>query len=124
MYDLSLLYGPMFGSIGFGVPAVLTLPGTDGAVIDTGADGGPLQAIDKTSGMAVGGGGRFNAAIDTVEPVAILRAPDLAGIDLASLRGATLRFNDKDWTVRNHLLKTSPRGEAFGEVLLLLEEMG
>ncbi|AEH88194.1 hypothetical protein [Mesorhizobium opportunistum] len=122
MYDLSLLYGPMFGSVGFGVPAVLTLAGTDGAVIDIGADGGPLQAIDKTSGMAVGGGGRFASAIETVEPVAILRAPDLAGIDLENLRGATLRFNDKDWNVRNHALKTSPRGEAYGEVLLMLTE--
>jgi hypothetical protein len=116
MYDLSLLYGPMYGTAGFGVAAVLTLPGTDGAVIE-------LRAIDKTAGIVTGSsGGRFNAEVETISPAAAVRAGDIANIDKADLHGATLEMNGKTWTVENHAFRPSPNGEVDGEILLILTE--
>ncbi|MER9355556.1 hypothetical protein NKI61_20000 [Mesorhizobium sp. M0514] len=86
-----------------------------------------LRAIDKTAGLVIEGNeagrNRFSSEVQTVEPAAAVRATDLAGIDLADLRGASLEINGKTWTVRNHLLKPAPTGEGKGEVLLLLTEL-
>lgn len=98
------------------VDAVLTIDGTDGATIE-------LRAIDKTSGVVVGGkGGRFSSEVETVELAVAVRATDLAVVDLAALRDASLEINGKTWTVRNHVMKPAPTGEGKGEVLLLLKE--
>lgn len=105
----ALLYGPIYDALG--VPATLTLPGDDGEVIE-------LTALDKTAGVEVGS----NVEVKTVEPGAVVRRSDLADVTLADLRGAELELNGVTWTVRNHMLKPSPKGEADGEVVLLLEE--
>lgn len=85
-----------------------------------------LRAIDKTSGIVIGGAkdqrSRFSSEVETVEIAVAVRATDLADVDLADLRGASLEINGKTWTVRNHVLKPAPTGEGKGEVLLLLKE--
>ncbi|MBZ9705381.1 hypothetical protein LB543_01385 [Mesorhizobium sp. ESP7-2] len=120
----ALLYGPNYAV--FGVTATLTLPGTDGAVISTGADGGPLLVIDKTAGIATATSdrerSRFHAEIETVTPAAIVRAADLASVDREDLQEAALVFNSKTWRVDTHGFRPSPNGEGDGEILLYLTE--
>lgn len=105
----SLLYGPIYDVLG--VPATLTLPGTDGDVIE-------LTALDKTAGVTVGN----SIEVQSVEPAAIVRRSEMSEVVLSTLRGATITLNDKTWEVRGHMLKPSPKGEADGEVYLLLTE--
>lgn len=116
----ALLYDPAYAV--FGEDAVLTLADTAGTEIN-------LTAIDKTAGIVVGANNRFNAdrfntEVDTIAPAAIVRAPDLAGVQLADLAQATLALNGKTWTVVNHAARPSPKGEAAGEILLILSEAG
>lgn len=105
----------------YGVEAVLTMPGTDGAVLE-------FTAIDITGGISVGGdfrnasAGRFQSEIGTLEPAASVRASDLADIDLEDLPEAELLINGTTWKVRGSAPKPSPNGEASGEVYLLLTE--
>jgi hypothetical protein len=107
----SLLYNPNY--LIFGVEGTLTLPGTDGDVI-------VLAAIDKTSGVEVGG----SADVQTILPAAVVRASELSSISLTDLEDATLVLNSKTWVVKSHMLKPSPKGEADGEVYLILYEGG
>lgn len=106
----SLLYGPIYGVLG--VPATLTIDGTDGAVIE-------LTAIDKTVGVEVSFKG---SDVITIRPAAIVKATDLADIALASLRNASLEMNGKTWTVTGHGYVPAPTGEGQGEIRLFLEE--
>lgn len=113
-------YDPMYDAVyaHYGVEAVLTMPGTDGDVLE-------FTAIDITGGISVGGddrAGRFQSEIATLEPAAAVRASDLATIDLEDLPEATLLINGKTWTVRGTAPKPSPNGEASGEVYLMLTE--
>lgn len=108
----SLLYGPIYSVLG--VEAVLTMACGDPPMT--------LTMIDKTAGVATNGGGRFSVEVETVAPAAAVQATDLAGIDLADLRGASLEINGKNWTVRNHMLKPNSNGEGKGEVWLILTE--
>lgn len=108
----SLLYAPVYAVLG--VPAVLTLCGGEPPLT--------LMAIDKTAGVVVGGGGRFSAEVETIAPAACVQATDLADVDMASLRNASLEINGKTWTVRSHHMKPSPNGEGKGEIMLLLTE--
>ncbi|MES0176870.1 hypothetical protein [Mesorhizobium sp. M0006] len=108
----SLLYAPVYAVLG--VPAVLTLCGGQPPMT--------LMAMDKTAGVVVGGGGRFGSEVETIAPAAAVQATDLADIDLADLRNASLEMNGKTWTVRNHQMKPSPNGEGKGEIWLLLSE--
>lgn len=123
----TVLFNPIYTV--FGDVAVLTLDDTAGTVIDTGANGEPLLAIDKTAGVVASlngndaGRNRFGAEVETVALAAVVQAPDLASIDLADLRDATLLLNSKTWTVRGHLLQQSCNGPGTGEVMLLLTEM-
>lgn len=112
----TLLYAPNYSILG--VPAVLTLEGTDGETIE-------LTAIDKTSPVTLGGRrerSSFAVEIDTVEPAATVRVTELAGRSPAELRGASLAMNGKTWIVRSHLMEPAPTGEADGEIRLILEE--
>lgn len=123
-----LLFGPNYTV--WGEAAVITLDDTTGTVIDTGADGEPLLAIDKTAGTeATFGGSSSRGNIDfsdigvmTVIPAAKVRAIDLAGIDLADLRDATIALNGKTWTIMDHQLEPVTTGEGGGEVRLILEK--
>ncbi|MER9524120.1 hypothetical protein NKI96_11095 [Mesorhizobium sp. M0292] len=76
-----------------------------------------LRAIDKTASKTISFQG---ADVLDIGPAAMVRAVDLADVDLADLRGASLEINGKTWTVRNHVLKPAPTGEAAGEILLML----
>ncbi|ESY72313.1 hypothetical protein X740_33400 [Mesorhizobium sp. LNHC221B00] len=104
------------------VDAVLTIDGTDGMVIDTGADGGPLRVIDKTVGIVTGGGGRFQSEVATLKPAAAVRACDLAAVEPEKFQGAHIVFSGKEWLVDTHGFLPSPTGEAGGEILLYLTE--
>lgn len=116
-------YDPMYDAVyaHYGVEAVLTMPETDGAVLE-------FTAIDITGGVSVGGAhgnvtaGGFRSEIDTLEPAASVRAADLTDIDLEDLPEATLLINGKTWKVRGSAPKPSPNGEASGEVYLWLTE--
>jgi hypothetical protein len=82
-----------------------------------------LRAIDKTAGIVTGGGGgRFNAEVETISPAAAVRAGDLADIDPADLHGAELMLNGKTWRVENSKPLPAPTGEIAGEILLILTE--
>lgn len=114
----TLLYDPAYTV--FGEAAVLTLK--DGFPQD-------LLVIDKTAGSAATfGGGHSRGNLDfsdvgvmTVIPAAMVRASDLAGIDLADLHLATITFNGKTWTVMDHQLAPATTGEGGGEIRLILE---
>lgn len=106
----SLLYAPIYSVLG--VPAVLTLDDTAGTTLDD------LTVIDGTSGTEVGFKG---ADVLTIRPTATVKAPDLATIDLADLRDATIAFNGKTWTIVDHMPIPAPTGEGQGEIRLILE---
>lgn len=97
----------------FGEDATLTLDDTAGTSAD-------LTAIDETAGVEV----LENASISTIRPAATVRAAELAekGIAVADLPGATLSLNGKAWGVVTHQYLPSPKGEAPGEIRLILEE--
>lgn len=101
------LYNPIYAAIG--VPCTMTIAGVAYEV----------RVLDKTAGVAVG----TNTEVQTVEPAAVVRAPELSdkGIpSVAALKGAILEFNGRRWRVRNWQPKPSPRGEDDGEVYLFL----
>lgn len=106
----ALLYGPIYGVLS--VAATLTLNGTDGAVLE-------LTVVDKTAGAAVDFKG---ADVMTIKPAAMVRATDLADVDLADLRDAAITFNGKTWTVMDHEMVPAPTGEGEGEIRLILEK--
>ena len=105
----ALLYNPVYSVLA--VDAVLHMSTPLGDV--------PLTVIDKTAGVTL------NQAVDvqTVLPVATVRAPELAaaGVDLADIDGKTLTLNGKDWRVASLETKPSPNGEGDGEIFLVLE---
>jgi hypothetical protein len=107
----TLLYQP--NHTVFGEDATLTLTDTGGSSYD-------LVMIDETAGVEVLDG----PGIATVLPAATVRAALLVemGIALASLPGAALRINGKDWTVVRHEYRPSPQGEAKGEIRMILEK--
>ena len=110
----ALLYSPVYATLG--VPAQLTLAEGEPGILVT--------AIDKTSGIEVAGGGAFDVL--TIKPAAAIRVHELAtlGVALADLDESTLSLNGQLWRVRSHMLKPSPRGEAEGEVFLILSDEG
>lgn len=112
----SLLYDPVYSVLG--VPATLTLE--DERTFS-------VTVLDKTAGVEVGGfqDNRERASyatVQTVLPAAVVRASEFAGIDLADLEDAALAFNGKTWRVKSYQPKPSPKGEADGELYLLLSE--
>ncbi|ESY72523.1 hypothetical protein X740_33210 [Mesorhizobium sp. LNHC221B00] len=94
------------------VDAVLTLDGTDGLVIE-------LRAIDKTNPAALGFKG---VDVLDIKPAAMVRASDLADIELAALRNASIVFSGRTWTIRSHEIFPAPTGESKGEIRLILSE--
>lgn len=107
--DWSLMYGPIYATLG--VEAVLTVACGDPPMA--------LTVIDKTAPAAINFKG---ADVLDVKPAAMVRATDLADVDKAKLRDATIRFNGKDWTIRSHEVIPAPTGEEQGEIRLILSE--
>ncbi|TIN76776.1 hypothetical protein [Mesorhizobium sp.] len=106
----SLLYGPIYATLS--VAATLTLDDTDGTTLE-------LTVLDKTAGAAVPFKG---ADVLTIKPAVMVRATELAEVDLADLRDATITFNGKTWTVMDHEMAPAPTGEGEGEIRLILEK--
>ena len=106
----ALLYGPVFDVLG--VEATLTLDVTDAEPVT-------LTVLDKTAGVEVGD--KFT--VSTILPAAMVRVSELTtnGLAIASLRGVTITFNGKSWTIMRHEYRPSPKGEGDGELLLILE---
>ena len=105
----TLLYGPIFELTG--VEALLHRPAGDPV---------PLLMLDKTTGVPMSEGDR---GIQTVRPVAVVRANDLVEreIEYGSLRRSRLDLNDVTWRIATYYPKPSPRGERDGEIWLILE---
>jgi len=103
-----ILLGPCYDE--FARPAVLTLV----------AGAFDIAAIDDTAGVLLPAGG---IGIETLSPVARVRAADLLGlgVTMAQLDNQALALNGKNWTITAHRMKPSPSGESDGEVILLLE---
>ncbi len=101
----------------FGVPATLT-------TVD--AFSADVTVIDKTEASATEPGsigqGLGMLTIETVKPLALVRAYELAakGVDKDVVDGATIAFNGKTWTVNAHGSRPAPTGEADGEIALFL----
>lgn len=104
----ALLYNPVYSALG--VRANLTPDGTNVPVA--------IQAIDKTEGVPVGG----SVDVQSVVPVATVRMAELIakGVNMDDVDESLLELNGLVWRVRSHLHKPSPRGQADGEVYLLL----
>lgn len=105
----SLLYGPAHYIIG--VDAVLVFEATDAEPIT-------LTVIDKTSGIDTS----REVDVQTIEPACVARMSEMAGVDLDDLRGSAITFNGKTWHIGSHRLRPSPKGEADGEIYLILSE--
>ncbi|RWF44294.1 MAG: hypothetical protein EOS65_02650 [Mesorhizobium sp.] len=104
-------YSALYGSP-LAVDAVLVLEDTDGTTIE-------LRAIDKTVPSAINFRG---ADVLDIKPSAMVRAVDLADVDPRALRGASVIFNGKTWTVRTHETVPAPTGEAYGQIRLIVSE--
>lgn len=80
-----------------------------------------LVGIDKSGGVEVSTG-----AIDvpTVQPACIVRMADLIELGYApeNLIDAILDLNGVSWRVVSYFPKPSPRGEADGELYIVLNE--
>lgn len=98
-------------------PAYLAL-GRDATLTVAGVDY-PVRVIYRSSGAGVGG----DLAIETLVPLAAVRAADLASANLLAtdLDDATLTLGEDDWRITSVRPLPSPGGEGDGEYLLLLE---
>lgn len=105
------LYNPIYRSP-LGVPATIT-PGSTAEPAD-------VTVIDKTAGLVVPGSG---IALETIKPGAVVRMVELAanGIARIDLEGGAITFNGATWKILGTLPRPSPKGEADGELLLILE---
>ncbi len=95
------------------------------AILTAGSCEDPItvQAIDKTSGVAIALTG--DSEVQTIRPAVAIRMSVITALDLIldELDGGTVEFNGKTWQIDSHLLVPSPQGELMGEVLLILNEM-
>lgn len=111
--DYTIMYDAVYET--YGVESVLTLPGTDGEVIE-------LLAIDITSAFDARDSGLIaTPQVNGLNPGAAIRVSDVPAItDWLDLDDAILEMNDKTWRVMSSLPKPSPNGEASGERYLYL----
>lgn len=105
------LYDPIYDTIG--VSAELTTSAGTAATV---------TVIDKTTGIAIAD----KALIETVSPVAMVRAVELTTADIAreQLKDGTITFNGASWRIKSTRPKPSPKGEADGEMMLILLSEG
>ena len=105
-------YNAIYSSLG--VPATLA---------SAGGSSGSITAIDKTAGY---NSADFRTLVDTVRPLACVRAYELAaaGVALQDLPEGSITLNGKTWRIKSFRYRPSPAGEADGEVELVLLSEG
>jgi hypothetical protein len=111
----ALMYDPVYARIG--VPAVLTVAGSDGAEVE-------ITVIDDTRPKVLPiSTGAQAADVRSAGPGAFARVPELAenGIARSDYADAVLAFNGRTWIVRSWELIGSPNGEDLGEVRFALK---
>ena len=112
----SLLYDPVYDVIG---ETAVILPGVGGAAVT-------VTALDKTAGVVVDDGNprTVDTTIQTLTPAIAVRMADLtaAGLTRADLEGGAIEINGAIWHIKSSKPRPSPKGEAGGELLLLLYE--
>lgn len=108
----ALLYDPIYSVLG--VSADLQ-PGS-GEVETVG-----ITVIDKTQGALVT---ESRIGVQSIKPAARVRAAEIIsnGLTAANLAGGTIQFNSKTWRIESVQPQPSPKGEADGEILLVLTE--
>ena len=111
MIDWSTHYDPIYEVIG--VPA---------NVASSGGQSAAVTVIDRTQEYNSIG----TTLIDTVAPMACIRAYELAaaGVALSDLPEGTIDFNGKTWRIKSFRYRNSPAGETDGEVELRLLSEG
>ncbi|WP_424363598.1 hypothetical protein [Methylocystis parvus] len=87
-----------------------------------GAGSFTLPAIDMTAGLEITLG---SVDIPTIQPVAMIRAADLAAQSKRpdQLLGATVSLSGKSWRIESYKPKPGPAGEAHGEYALILVQI-
>lgn len=105
-----LLLDPIYTALGVTVTFVLA----DDTIIE-------LVGIDKSGGVEVASS---SVDIPTVKPACVVRMADLIELSRApeDLIDAILTLNGVAWRVVTYFPKPSPRGEADGELYIILEE--
>lgn len=90
------------------------------AEITAGTVTSDVTVIDKTEGVEVGD----PAGVLTVVPGACIRVTELTekGLQRVDLAGGLITFNGNDWTITATRPRPTPKGEAGGELLLILEQ--
>ncbi len=93
--------------------------GVSASIASSGGQSGSIRAIDKTDGIPITDA---RTQIDTIRPVALVRARELEalGIAVSDLPEGTLAVNGATWIIKSYRQRTSPEGEADGEVMLIL----
>lgn len=104
-----LLYGPIYAVLG----AAVTLTLESATVLE-------LIGLDKTAGAEITVAD--DASLQTIHPAAVVRMADLAELGVApeDTMNARITINGQDWIVKSYYPKPSPRGEADGELYLIL----
>lgn len=108
------LYDPIYTTLG--VPA--TLSGM--------ATGETLTVIEDTvsdeQDFGDSRGGYVSQHVQTIKPAAFVRAVELAekGVSLSSLRGQSITYNGATRRIEYYKIVPSPKGEADGQVCLVL----
>ncbi len=97
--------------------------GVSATVASSGGQSGSVRAIDKTAGISLPDA---RTQIDTVRPVALVRARELEtlGITVSDLPEGSLVINGATWRIKSYQPRTSPEGEADGEIMLILLSEG
>jgi len=110
MIDIqSLVFGPVYSAWGVGA----TITPVDGSPVS-------VRVIDRTAGVDVAG----NADVPTIRPAALVRVSELtaAGLTRSGIRRAEVVMNGTAWRVERTELRPTHRGEADGELLMVLIE--
>lgn len=101
-------YDPIYNTLG--VPATIASAGGQSAAV---------TVIDKTAGLPITDP---RTQIDTIRPVADVRARELeaVGIAVSDLPEGQIVVNEQTWRIKSYLPKPSPAGEFDGEIRLIL----
>ncbi len=93
--------------------------GVSATIASSGGQSGSVRAIDQTDGIPITDA---RTQIDTVRPVALVRARELEalGITVSDLPEGSLVINGATWVIKSYRQRTSPYGEADGQVMLIL----
>ncbi len=93
--------------------------GVAATIASSGGQSGAILALDKTAGISIPDA---RTQIDTVRPVALVRARELEalGITVSDLPEGTLAINGATWRIKDYRPEPSPYGEADGLIMLIL----